>query len=59
MTCTPMSWGSYGKVSLDIADSQPERDLLYCHIPVFDEVAQDEIGNTDKCGNGGNISNYL
>jgi hypothetical protein len=28
-------------------------------LPVFDEVAQDEIGNTDKYGNGGNISDYL
>jgi hypothetical protein len=28
-------------------------------LPVFDEVAQDEIGNTDEHGNRGNIADYL
>jgi hypothetical protein len=32
---------------------------IFPDLPVFDEVAQDEIGNTDKYGNGGNISKCL
>jgi hypothetical protein len=32
---------------------------IFPDLPVFDEVAQDEIGNSDKSGNGGNISKCL